>query len=306
MNGGPAQRANGRARRRVRRPPRAGPNAGRPEGADPCGVTTSTPPPPVPGESLPLGERLRMRDEFFRDVGIDPRQFLQAFDHVPGLFYFVKDAESRTMLNTREYTRRMGYQPDDEIVGKRAREYLAKDLADHYEADDQKVIRAGQPLRNIIEIGFNEQGVPDWIITDKFPLRDAAGRVVGIIGTMQSFAGRVKALPHLGEVGKAADYIRAHLGERMHLGDVAAHVGLSDRHLQRLFHKYIGMTIQRFIIHSRVHAAAHELTHSERPMAEIALMFGFSDQSAFTHTFRKMTGMPPREYRERHVKELTG
>src|SRR3954462_617098 len=106
----------------------------------------------APTDTLPLDERLKLREAFFRDAGVDPRQFLQAFDHVPGLFYFVKDAESRTMLNTREYTRRMGYQPDDEIVGKRAREYLARDLADHYEADDQKVLRTGQPLRNIIEI----------------------------------------------------------------------------------------------------------------------------------------------------------
>src|SRR3954451_6211412 len=185
----------------------SGGRRGRAGPADPLELletqSDTTPPAPTaptaaPDEALPLGERLRIREEFFRDVGIDPRQFLQAFDHVPGLFYFVKDAESRTMLNTREYTRRMGYQPDDEIVGKRAREYLARDLAEHYEADDQKVLRTGQPLRNIIKIGFTERGVPDWIITDKCPLRDAAGRVVGIIGTMQSFAGRVKALPHLG------------------------------------------------------------------------------------------------------------
>src|SRR5580765_5049802 len=73
---------------------------------------TTPPAPPAADESLPRSERLHLREQFFRDVGIDPRQFLQAFDHVPGLFYFVKDAESRTMLNTREYTRRMGYQPD--------------------------------------------------------------------------------------------------------------------------------------------------------------------------------------------------
>jgi AraC-like DNA-binding protein/PAS domain-containing protein len=256
-------------------------------------------------QSLPLEERLRIREAFFRGAGLDPRQFLQAFDNIPGLFYFVKDAQSRTMLNTREYAQLLGHRSDDEIVGKRPSEYLARDLADHYEADDQKVLRTGQPLRNILEIGFNEQGVPDWIITDKYPLRDASGRVVGIMGTMQSLEGRVRTLPHLGEVGKAAAFIRENLGEPMLLADVAAHVGMSERHLQRLFHKLIGMPIQRFIIHSRVHAAAYELTHSERPMSEIALMFGFSDQSAFTNTFRKLTGVPPREYRNRHLRNLT-
>src|SRR5438045_2150770 len=129
-------------------------------GARNGGHPAATPPPPPPsqpGVSLPLSERLRIREEFFRDTGIDPRQFLQAFDHVPGLFYFVKDAESRTMLNTREYAQLLGYRSDEAIVGKRAGEYLAPGLAEHYEADDQRVLQTGRPLRNIIEIGFNER-----------------------------------------------------------------------------------------------------------------------------------------------------
>jgi AraC-like DNA-binding protein len=64
------------------------------------------------------------------------------------------------------------------------------------------------------------------------------------------------------------------------------------------------MPIQRFIIHSRVHAAAHELTRSDRSIAAIALRFGFTDQSAFSNTFRKLTGMSPRDYRTRHLVDL--
>ena len=255
-------------------------------------------------KSLPLAERRRLREKFFRTARIDPRQFLQAFDNIPGLFYFVKDDQSRTMINTREYVQVLGQRGDDQTVGKRPHEYLAEALAEHYEADDRKVYTTGQPLRNIIEIGFNEQGVPDWIITDKYPLRNAEGRVVGIMGTMQSLDDRVQRLPHLGEVGKAAAFIRANLGERLLLADVAAHVRVSERHLQRLFNKLIGMTIQQFIVHSRVHAAVYELMRSERPLAEIALMIGFSDQSAFSNKFRRLTGLSPREYRRRHRKGL--
>jgi AraC-like DNA-binding protein len=210
------------------------------------------------------------------------------------------------MINTREYAHVHGKRRDDETVGRQPHEYLAGALAEHYEADDRKVYTTGQPLRNIIEIGFNEQGVPDWIITDKYPLRNAGGRVVGIMGTMQSLHERVQRLPHLGEVGKAAAFIRANLGERLLLADVAAHVGVSERHLQRLFHNLIGMTIQQFIVHSRVHAAVYELMTSERPITEIALMFGFTDQSAFSNTFRRLTGLSPREYRRRHRKGLSG
>ena len=91
----------------------------------------------------------------------------------------------------------------------------------------------------------------------------------------------------------------------MSLGDVAAHVGLSKRHLQRLFYRFKRMTIQRYIIHSRVHAAAHELTQTNRPMAQIALMFDLSDQSAFSNTFRRVIGVVPTEYRNRFLQEFT-
>src|SRR5205085_3909236 len=111
------------------------------------------PPSPAGEKPLSLDERLQLREEFFQAAGIDPRQFLQAFDAVPGLFYFVKDAQSRTMLNTREYRQLLGPRSDEEIVGKRPREYVTRDLAQHYEADDQQVLRTGRPLRNIIEIG---------------------------------------------------------------------------------------------------------------------------------------------------------
>jgi AraC-like DNA-binding protein len=251
---------------------------------------------------MSLTERIRIREKFFCEAGIDPRQFLQAFDNVPGLHYFVKYAQSRTLLNTREYAELLAHPSAPEIVGRRPSEYLAQELAKHYEADDQTVFRTGEPLRNIVEIGFNELGLPDWIVTDKYPLRNREGEVIGIIGTMQSLEGCARQLPHLGEVGKAVAFIRKHIGERILLGDIASHVGMSERHLQRLFHKFVGMSIQQFIIYSRVYGAAYELKRSERPMAEIALAFGFADQSAFTNTFRRLTGVPPREYRKKHVR----
>ena len=113
-----------------------------------------------------------MRDDFFQHARVDVREVLQAFEHFPGLSYFVKDVESRTMLSTREYTRRVGAESLQDDIGKPPHEYMDKELADHYRNDDLTVLRTGQPLRNIIEIGFNERGVPDWFVTNKFLLRD--------------------------------------------------------------------------------------------------------------------------------------
>ena len=199
----------------------------------------------------------------------------------------------------------LGLTSEEEIIGLTDRDFLPSENVEQFLADDQWVIRHGQPLRNRIEMGVDESGFRDWIITDKYPLRNSRGQVVGLIGTVQFFEARRKVLGYLGPVGKATDFIRDRLGEGLMLSEIARHAGLSERQLQRLFRRGFGMTIQQFIIRSRIQAAIHELTHSQRSIAEIALMFGFSDQNAFTNQFRAVAGIPPRLYRQRYVAKIT-
>ena len=251
-----------------------------------------------------LSDRLQLRDDFFHHQ-INPRQLLEAFDHLPGVRYFVKDLQSRWMALSNKRVSQLGLASEDEVIGLMDRDYLPTEMVDPFLADDQWVFRHGKPLRNRVEMGMDENGFRDWTITDKYPLVDANGKVVGLIGTVQFFDARRKMLGHLGPVSKAADFIRDHLGEGLRLSDIARHAGLSERHLQRLFRRAFGITIKQFIIRSRIQVAIHELTHSQRAIAEIALMFGFSDQSAFTNQFRSVVGLSPRLYRERHLAELT-
>jgi AraC family transcriptional regulator len=51
--------------------------------------------------------------------------------------------------------------------------------------------------------------------------------------------------------------------------------------------------LQRRIAHAR-----ELLANSELPLAEIALHCGFLDQSRFTTTFRKLSGVTPGQYRK--------
>jgi AraC-like DNA-binding protein len=249
-------------------------------------------------------QRMRLRDDFFRRA-IVARELLQPLDRIPGVIYYVKDAGSRLMAISVLGAKRMGFKNESDIIGLKPHEFMPRELADDYMAGDRHVIESGRPLLNTIEMGVNTQGVRDWIITDKYPLHDASGRVVGLVGITQSFDARRRFFAHLGPVGKAADYIRAHLGEPILLPDIAAHAGFSERQLQRLFRRVFGMTIHQFIIRSRIHASIQELTRSDRPIAEIAAIFGFSDQSAFTNRFREVTGVSPRAYRERFLEKLS-
>jgi AraC-like DNA-binding protein len=202
-----------------------------------------------------------------------------------------------------EAVERMGYRHESEVLHKLPSEYLPPELALKFCADDQWVLQNGLPRLNMVEMWFDSRGRRDWIVTHKYPLRDLDGKFVGVIGILQNLDIREKRFAHLGRVGDAADYIRGHLGEPLMVGDIARKAGFSERQLQRNFHKVFGQTIQQFIIENRIHAAVAELTGSGLRISEIALKFGFNDQSAFSNCFKRVTGQTPRAYR---VKVLGG
>lgn len=56
---------------------------------------------------------------------------------------------------------------------------------------------------------------------------------------------------------------------------------------------------------ARLGFAVNELIHSDQGIAGIALRLVFSDQSAFTHKFRAVTGLPPGVYHDRYVAKLS-
>ena len=43
--------------------------------------------------------------------------------------------------------------------------------------------------------------------------------------------------------------------------------------------------------------ARHQLSERHRPLSQIAAEAGFADQSHFTRTFKRFTGLTPRQYR---------
>lgn len=225
------------------------------------------------------------------------RDLLRPFDSLPGAFYIVKDRLSRVIAISPEAVKRMGYRDEKEVLGKLPADYLPPELAEKFCEDDHWVMERGIPRLGMVEMWFNPHGGRDWISTNKYPLRGADGGVVGIIGILQNLDIREKRFAYLGPVGDAADHIRGHLGEVLMVGDIARRTGFSERQLQRNFRKVFGQTIQQYIIASRIHAAIGDLTDSGLRISEIALKYGFNDQSAFSNCFRRITGQSPHAYR---------
>ena len=61
--------------------------------------------------------------------------------------------------------------------------------------------------------------------------------------------------------------------------------------------RFFGPTSSQFIAKTRVAAASRLLRETEQTVAAIALACGFYDHSAFTRTFRALTGVTPTQFR---------
>jgi CheY-like chemotaxis protein len=102
---------------------------------------------------------------------------------------------------------------------------------------------------------------------------------------------------------KAMAYIHTHYTESISRCDVAAHVGLSERHLTRCFHQEVGMTPITYLNRYRVRQAKALLEKQAKGITEIAVEVGFSSSSYFTRVFRQEVGVSPRTYMRGHCSE---
>jgi AraC-like DNA-binding protein len=100
-------------------------------------------------------------------------------------------------------------------------------------------------------------------------------------------------------VTRAKDYLLRHLDQPLTLGRVAAHVGVSEQHLARLFRQATGQTVFEYVRLMRFEAAKSYLSGSDRNVAEVARLTGFTSLPVFSRTFRREVGVSPSEYRRR-------
>ena len=96
----------------------------------------------------------------------------------------------------------------------------------------------------------------------------------------------------------AITLMKANLEEPLSGEDIAHHIGLSSRQLQRIFNKNFSRSPQQYYVQLRLEHAKYILKHTTLPISQIVLASGFIDNSAFSSTFKKYYGMTPSHYRQ--------
>ena len=107
--------------------------------------------------------------------------FAYLFNTIPDHIYF-KDRQGRFIRINDAMVRALGLRNSDEAVGKTDFDIFAEEHARQANADEQRVMETGEPLVAAEEKETWPDGRVTWVSTTKMPVRDAQGRVTGLIG----------------------------------------------------------------------------------------------------------------------------
>ncbi|MBQ8311378.1 MAG: helix-turn-helix transcriptional regulator [Clostridia bacterium] len=97
-------------------------------------------------------------------------------------------------------------------------------------------------------------------------------------------------------VSRAVQYISEHYMERLTVGEIASHLGISEGYLHRVFRNVNGMGVLEFINRRRISIALELIRAKQLTLAEAAYNVGINDPAYMSRLFKKTTGMSYRSY----------
>jgi PAS domain S-box-containing protein len=238
----------------------------------------------------------QLRTELFAQL-TEPLVGEALFDQLPDLVFFVKNRRSEYVVVNQTLVERCGRRTKNELIGRRADELFPAPLGESYRAQDEAVLRSGKPILNQLELHFYATGGRGWCLTNKLPLRDAAGHVIGVVGISKDLHSANERGADYSAVAKVVQHIQNNFAETLRVPDLAARAGLSGYQFEQRLRKIFQLTAGQLIQKTRMEAAVQRLRETNDPIATIALDCGYSDQSAFTRQFKQTVGLSPSEYR---------
>ena len=98
------------------------------------------------------------------------------------------------------------------------------------------------------------------------------------------------------------EYINEHLYENIKIQDIADNFFLSEDYAAKIFKQYTNSPIGNYITIQRI-TKAKQLLREGNSVSETQALTGYSSYEHFFRTFKKTTGMTPKEYRNAYMNQ---
>lgn len=125
-------------------------------------------------------------------------------DNLPHNIYF-KDTQSRFIRINKALTQCFGLNDPSEALGKTDADFFTNEHAQEALADEQEIMRSGQPILDKEEKETWTDGHMTWAATSKLPLRSTSGEIIGTFGISRDITDRKRAKIQLQAAKEAAE-----------------------------------------------------------------------------------------------------
>lgn len=124
-------------------------------------------------------------------------------------------------------------------------------------------------------------------------LENAVSELLVQTVALLSNSNRAVSLP----VKRSLKYIHDNYHRDLSLEVIAGKININPSHLSRIFKKQIGEPVTKYINRVRIEKAKELLAFSGMLAYEAALATGYNDPTYFSHVFKKITGLSPKEFK---------
>lgn len=226
-------------------------------------------------------------------------QLTALFEPLEDIQFWIKDRQGCYCQVNRAFLLNYALNNPSQVLGKTDYDLSPAFLADQYRFDDEQVLNGHRVVNRIERVGQAGQ-TASWSVTNKIPIHDSAGHIIGTAGTTRLLGTDGRELIGAQGFEAVVAHIRDHFQEQISNSQLATLAHMSVRAFERKFQDCFHVTPQQYVRRLRVRMASRALVYTDKPLAMVALECGFADQSHFAREFRHQTRQTPREYREHY------
>ncbi|KII76277.1 AraC family transcriptional regulator [Vibrio renipiscarius] len=93
-------------------------------------------------------------------------------------------------------------------------------------------------------------------------------------------------------------YIERHITYKISVAQLAGSVFLGESQFHALFKEQLGITPHQYVLGKRIDMAKRLIEQGHITLGQVAELSGFSGQSTFTHSFTRLQGISPSQYKK--------
>lgn len=125
-------------------------------------------------------------------------------------------------------------------------------------------------------------------------------------GTQQQFSNHDGITPH-GQivVNDLSSWVRSNLDQKMNIQILAEKMGITSRHLTRIFSKELGVTPAKWLESIRLEQAKKLLREDKLAIKQVVQECGLNSEQVLRQLFLRHLGMSPTEYKKTYQYQVT-